>query len=168
MNNCRKILYILLFVAPIALFSANSPVKGLTNEEIDTLFISFEQEARKNAEERRKREIEEKKMKEQNKLLSRERGRSTSGSRVALPHNGGYSVSNTKSMSGLMPPPPSSKGKSRVAIPFSISGILCSKKKCEAIIGDKTFKVGDHISATEKITKITKTKVVTNLRKIIF
>ncbi len=159
-------------VAPVlgtGLFAQNSN-KSLSNEEIDMLFISFEQEARAAISKEIKEAQAEKKRLEAERAMPTSKKRNRKGQRQVLSYDAGLVVGDMKNQpNGAMPPPPmgASDFNSR-ANGLVINGILCNLGKCEAVTQDGILKKGSVLPSGEKIIKITKNEVVTSFRKLSF
>ncbi len=163
MKKCLSIIISGLLLGSSLVAGETSKKESLSNKEIDMLFISFEQQARDEL------KAEQEKAERERLKKQKQQMRSAMSGREVLPHNGDMIVDGSKGgHAGAMPPPPTEIDFSASQNMLTINGILCKRKKCEAVTPNGIIKEGSVLSSGEKIKKITKDKVVTNFRTITF
>ena len=146
--------------------------KSLSNEEIDRLFISFEQQAR----EELRREAEEKKAKaEMEKELKRQQSAlakmnpHNNGNRQILSHDGTPMVVGDNRIGTPPVPDEQSAIQQQIAMgQFSFQGTICEHGRCVAVTTDGIVKKGEKLSTGEKVVRVTKNSLVTDQRTLDF
>lgn len=139
----------------------------LSNEEIDLIFIGFNQEADEKRE-RLKKEKNKIKVQEllKKKSIARVKKRNTPQRKV-LPHGTKKKVKNYPK-NRVLRKPIRVAGLKINKVEIKILGIVCSDNACQAITKDKTLSVGNKVSGDETIVSITKSFVKTTKRTINF
>jgi hypothetical protein len=149
---------------------------AITPEEIDRIFMSFKQEEK----ERKKKMLEEETEKKKKivkrssvsrKIVRTQPSSSASSVRNILNYNEGRDVSEDENRSvkiGFNMNLPSLRNleNDKELVKVKLTGIICGEEGCVAYSDDGILLVGERISNSEKILKITKTFVLTSKRKI--
>jgi len=153
-----------LCLATSIAFSSLLSAASLSNEEIDKIFISYEQEKKE-----KEKALAEKKKKEKaqmKKMMAPPA--SMFSSRNILPHGGSGVLVHGKStkMGGM--PPLSPIGGGMAMAPLQLKGIICEKKRCRAITNKGIVRAGHIFQDGEKVKSISSTTLVTNYRKLSF
>ena len=144
--------------------------KGMSDDQIDKMFISFVKERQE--EEKKKLEEKEKKEKQENKRsVFASEGNPYGSPTVYASDPNNQSTIGEKTYDVSVPstvPQLNAYGEEKENMGFKIKGIQCDGNSCVAFTTSGTLKVGDRLGFDERITRINTMGIRTNKRKIKF